>query len=158
MRTFTTFRGISPTNSRYRHTDHLFEEQRRRLYGDRTIDNDFELSIPGANITELDTEDRGGYLIELAAPGYDREDFDISVHNDVLTVAGGLHESRQREHDSFSRREHNYHTFSRSFTLPESTDEDNIAATYKNGILEIYVPVRRPVENTQTPRRIQVGS
>lgn len=157
MRTFTAFTGITPENSRYRNTDHLFDIQRRRLYGDQTIDGDYELSVPGANITEVDEEDRGGYLVELAAPGYEREDFHVSVHNDVMTIKGELQENRRRSHDSYSRREHNYHTFTRSFSLPESADEDNITASYKNGILEVFVPVLKPVEQTKTPRRIEVG-
>ena len=157
MRTFTAFRGITPANSRYRHTDHLFDEQRRRLYGEATINGEHEMSIPGANITELNEEERGGYLIELAAPGYERDDFEVSVHEDILTIRGQQHDSRRREHDSFSRREHNYHTFSRAFTLPDSADEENIVATYKNGILDVFVPVLKPVEQTRTPRRIAVG-
>ena len=158
MRTFTAFTGISPENSRYRNSDHLFDLERKRMYGNQTIDGDYEVSVPGANITELTDNDNGGYLIELAAPGYERDDFHISVHKDILTIKGELHESRQRSHDSFSRREHNYHTFSRSFTLPETTDEDNISANYRNGILEVKVPVLKPVEQTTAPRRIQVGS
>ncbi|PPK84398.1 HSP20 family protein [Neolewinella xylanilytica] len=158
MRTFTAFTGISPENSRYRNSDHLFDLERKRLYGNQTIDGDYEMSVPGANITELTDKDKGGYLIELAAPGYEREDFHISVHKDVLTIKGDLDESRRRSHDSYSRREHNYHTFSRSFTLPETTDEDNITANYRNGILEVFVPTLKPVEQTTAPRRIQVGS
>lgn len=158
MRTFTSFRGITPENSRYRNTDHLFDLERKRLYGNQTIDGDYEVSVPGANITELDEEERSGYLVELAAPGYEREDFHVSVHNDVMTIKGELHDSRQRSHDSYSRREHNYHTFSRSFSLPDSVDEDNITAKYTNGILAVFVPVLKPVEQTKTPRRIDVGS
>ncbi len=158
MREFTSFQGITPANSRYRHIDHLFEEQRRRLYGDQTISGDYELNIPHANITQLEEEERGGYLIELAAPGYQRSDFHVSVHNDVLTIKGELEDNRQRDHSSFTRREHNYHTFTRSFTLPESADEDHITASYVNGILEVFVPVLKPVEQTRTPRRIEVGS
>lgn len=158
MKTFTTFRGISPANSRARYIDTVFDDTRRRLFGDQTITGDNELTIPGANITETETEERNGYLIELAAPGYDRDDFDVSVYEDVLTVRGELKSDRQRSHSSFSRREHNYHTFSRSFTLPDSVDEDGITANYRNGILEVFVPVLKPVEQTRTPRRIEIGS
>lgn len=158
MRTFTSFRGISPANSRNRYIDDIFDDTRRRLFGDRTIEGDYELSVPGANITELDEEERSGYLIELAAPGYDHNDFDISVYEDILTIKGELHEDRVRDRDSYSRREHNYHTFSRSFTLPDSVQEDNITAHYRNGILEVFVPVSQPVEQTKSPRRIKVGS
>ena len=157
MKTFTTFRGITPDNARSRYIDNIFEDQRRRLFGESTIRPEHEMSIPSANISELDQEERSGYLIELAAPGYDKKDFHISVHEDVLTIKAELHEDRQRSHDSFSRREHNYHTFSRSWSLPEGVDEENISAAYVNGILEVFVPVLKPVEQTRTPRRINVG-
>ena len=158
MKTFSVFRGISPDNSRARYIDSVFDDTRRRLFGDETISGDHEFTIPHANITETDTEARMGYLIELAAPGFDRNDFDVSVFDDILTVKGEIHEDRRRSHSSFSRREHNYQTFSRSFTLPESVDEDNITANYRNGILEVFVPVLRPVSETKTPRRIEIGS
>lgn len=158
MKIFTPFTGITPGNSRYRNTDHLFDQQRRKLYGGNTFENNDEFSIPHANISQINEKERGGYLLELAAPGYQREDFDISVDDNVLTVAGNQHESRVRTHDSFNRREHNYHTFSRSFSLPEGSDEDNITAAYNNGMLEVFVPVLRPVEKTRSPRRIEIGS
>ncbi len=158
MKTFTSFRGITPDNSRDRYIDSIFDDTRRRLFGDHTISGGPELTVPGANITETDTEERSGYLIELAAPGYERNDFEISVYDDILTIQGGLEESRLRGPETFSRREHNYHTFSRSFTLPESADEDNIVAAYRNGILEVFVPVLKPINQTKTPRRIEIGS
>lgn len=158
MKTFTSFRGISPSNSRTRHVDSLFDDQRRRLFGDHTINGNYELSIPGANITTLDEKDNGGYLIEIAAPGYDKTDFDISVFTDTLTIRGEVSDDRQRGHESFSRREYNYQSFSRSFTLPESADKENISADYRNGILAIRVPTLKPVEETETPHRITVGS
>ena len=157
MKTFSSFRGIMPDNAHARYIDNLFEDQRRRMFGDHTIRPEHEMTVPGANISEYDEEERRGYLIELAAPGYERGDFDISVHEDVLTIKADLHEDRVRSKDSFSRREHNYHTFTRSWSLPDGVDEDNITATYRNGILDVFVPVLRPVEQTRTPRRIQVG-
>lgn len=157
MKTFTAFRGISPSNSRYRHIDNIFDEQRRRLFGDRTISGDYELSVPSANITELSDETRNGYLIEIAAPGYEKSDFDVNVKDEVLTISGNLSEDRTRDNDSFHRREYNYNSFSRSWSLPESVDEDNITANYRNGILEVYVPTFKAAELTREPRRIEVG-
>lgn len=156
MKAFTSFTGISPDNSMYRNSDHLFDIQRRRLYGDHTIDGDYEFSVPRANITELDEEERSGYLIELAAPGYEREDFDVSIHNGAMTIMAEPHADRFRSHDSFTRREHAYHTFRRRFTLPEQADEENITAAYNRGILEVFVPVLAPVKRTATPRRIEL--
>ena len=157
MKTFTAFRGISPDNSRTRYVDNIFEDQRRRMFGDSSIRPEHEMSIPSANITEYDEAEKSGYLIEMAAPGYEKADFDVSVHDDVLTIKAELDDGRIRHHDSYSRREHNYHTFSRSWSLPEGVDEDNITAVYRNGILDVFVPTLRPVEQTRTPRRITVG-
>ena len=157
MKTFTSFRGITPDNLRTRYIDSIFEDQRRKLFGDHSIRPEHEMSIPSANITEYDEEERSGYLIELAAPGYDKGDFDINVHEDVLTISGKQADERVRNSDSFRRREHNYHTFSRSWSLPESADDDNIEANYRNGILEVFIPVMKPVEETKTPRRINVN-
>ena len=157
MKTFTSFRGITPDNSRSRYIDSIFEDQRRRLFGDRTISGDNELSIPSANISQLEEEDRNGYLIEIAAPGYDRSDFDVNVNDDILTISAELGEDRVRNNDSYHRREYNYHTFKRSWSLPDSADEDNISARYNNGILEVFVPVFKPAEMTREPKRISVG-
>lgn len=157
MKTFTSFQGISPSNVRSRYIDSIFEDQRRRLFGNNTISGDYELSVPTANITEFDDEQRNGYLIEIAAPGYERSDFNVNVKDDVLTISGDLDEGRTRPNDSFYRREHNYHTFSRSWSLPESADDDNITAKYRNGILEVFVPTLKPAEITREPRRIEVA-
>lgn len=158
MKTFTSFRGLTPNNARTRNIDHIFDDTRRRMFGDHTPGDGFELSVPTANITQFDEPERAGYLIEVAAPGYEKSDFDVSVYEDILTISGELQEDRVRDRSSFSRREHNYHTFSRSFTLPESADETNITANYRNGILHVFVPVLKPVEETKKPRRIEVGS
>lgn len=157
MKTFPSLRGISPDNVRSRYIDSIFEDQRRRLFGSNTIQPEHELNIPNANITESTDEKRTGYLIELAAPGYNKEDFNISIDGDYLTISGQLSDERVRDSKSFARREHNFHTFSRAWNLPESCDEDNITANYRNGILEVFIPVNKPIEQTKTPRRIAVG-
>ena len=158
MKTFTSFRGISPDNVRNRYVDNIFEDTRHRLFGDRTIRPGNELSIPSANVTEFEEEERSGYLIELAAPGYENDDFTVEVNDELLTISGALSEDRVRNRTSFRRQEHNYHSFSRSWTLPESIDEENITAGYRNGILEVFLPTHQPIEQTKAPRRIAVKS
>ena len=137
MKTFTAFRGISPNNSRRRHIDNAFDYQRRRMFNDHTIDGENEISIPSANVTEFNDPERNGYLIEIAAPGFNRSDFDVNIKDEVLTITGTIGEDRQRAQESYYRREYNYATFTRSWTLPDSVDEDNISAKYQNGILEV---------------------
>jgi len=157
MKTFTSFRGISPDNSRRRYVDTPFDYQRRRMFNDHTITGDNEFSIPSANVTEFNDTDRNGYLIELAAPGYDRSDFDVNVKDEILTISGSTREDQQRDHDSFYRREYNYATFTRSWNLPDSVDEEKISAKYHNGILKVFVPTLKPAEVTDEPRRIEVA-
>ncbi|WP_020570307.1 Hsp20/alpha crystallin family protein [Neolewinella persica] len=158
MKTFPSLRGITPDSVRSRHIDSIFEDKRRRLFGSHTIQQEHELNIPNANITEENEEKRTGYLIELAAPGYDKGDFDINVNGDYLIISGQLTDDRIRDEASFTRREHNFNAFSRAWSLPESCDEENITAKYRNGILEVFIPVIKPLEQTNTPRRIPVGS
>ena len=157
MKTFTAFTGISPDNSLYRNSDHLFENQRHRLYGNQSMRGDYEFNVPRANISQLDEEERTGYLVEMAAPGYDRDDFEISIHNNIMTIEAKLHEDRFRSHETFMHREHAYHTFERKFTLPEHTDEENVTASYDRGILEVFVPVLRPVAQTTAPRQVKIN-
>lgn len=157
MKTFTAFRGISPDNSRRRYIDNIFDYQRRRLFNDHTITGDNEFSIPSANVTEMEEETRTGYLVELAAPGFERSDFEVNIDEDILTISGNLGEERQRAPETYYRREYNYTTFNRSWSLPEATDKDNISASYRNGILEVFVPTLKPTERTQQPRRIEIS-
>jgi len=95
-------------------------------------------SIPRANVAK-ETE---GYLIQLAAPGYSREDFNINVENNTLTVScSGENTSELNTEVSFTTREYSYSTFSRSWALPKGASVNNINARYEAGILSVKVPV-----------------
>ncbi|HWW37790.1 Hsp20/alpha crystallin family protein [Pedobacter sp.] len=90
--------------------------------------------IPGVNILESDAD----YKIELAAPGLNKEDFQINLKKDTLSVWA---EKKVSEEDKkeYTRREFDYFSFARSFVLPESVDGDKISAEYTNGILNITI-------------------
>lgn len=93
--------------------------------------------IPSVNIAEKESE----FLIEIAAPGLKKEDFRIAVEKDELTVKVDKIEERGEEPalKSYTRKEFNYNSFSRSFTLPESADQANIRAEYTDGILSLKI-------------------
>ena len=74
-------------------------------------------------------------------PGVDPKAVDISLEGDVLTVSG----ERKAEHEEASYREVTYGHFERRISVPEGTDGDKIAAKYTNGVLEITVPLPKPV-------------
>jgi HSP20 family protein len=95
-------------------------------------------SVPAVNIVEKPDK----FVVHLAVPGMDRGDFRIDVDNGILTVSSEKeekHEERDKE-GKFTRREFCYHSFKRSFTLPESVQPDKIEAKYENGLLEITLP------------------
>ncbi len=92
--------------------------------------------IPAVNIKE----DEKQYVLEMAAPGLKKEDFKISLDNDVMNISREVEEKKEEKNENYTRREFWFNSFSRSFTLPETIDFDKIKADYRNGILKITLP------------------
>ena len=94
------------------------------------------LTIPAVNISEK--QDR--YEISLAAPGMKKDDFDIDVEGNMLTISAETEQQKEEKEQKHTRREFNYTSFARSFTLPEGVVRDKIDATYENGLLRLVLP------------------
>ena len=105
-----------------------------------TVDNGASFkkyeSLPSVNIAE----NNDGFKIEFAAPGLTKEEFKINLDNNVLTVESEKKEEKEESKENFTRREFNYSSFQRSFTLPDSANGEKIKAEYQNGILYIEIP------------------
>tara|TARA_X000000950_G_scaffold225933_1_gene272645 strand:+ start:1582 stop:1968 length:387 start_codon:yes stop_codon:yes gene_type:complete len=97
-------------------------------------------TTPRANVIKTNT----GYGIELAAPGFSRDEFELSVDKNKLTIRMGTEDTKEYE-DNLVHREYRYTDFKRSFTLPEKTNIEGIAARYEAGILYVDVPVEEKV-------------
>jgi len=93
-------------------------------------------TTPRANIIKTDT----GYGIELAVPGFSRDEFEMNVENNRLTIAMGTEDTKEYE-DKLVHREYRFANFKRSFSLPEDTNIEGICARYEAGILYVDVPV-----------------
>ncbi len=94
-------------------------------------------TLPSVNIKE----NKEGYEVEVAIPGFDKNDFKLELNNDVLTVSSEKKvENETKEGERFTKREFSYQSFSRSFSLPDTADSDKIAASYESGILKIGIP------------------
>jgi HSP20 family protein len=105
----------------------------RFLDGDRNYANS---NVPAVNVEESDKE----FQIEVAAPGLDKKDFKVNIEENVLTISSSKESSTEEKEKGYLRREFNYNSFSRSFTLPENTDATKINASHKNGVLNISIP------------------
>lgn len=111
------------------------------------------INMPAVNVRELADE----FRIDVAAPGFEKEDFNINVENNVLTISSEKQlEEENKEGETFSRREYSYGAFQRSFNLPPTADADKINARYENGVLKIHIPKREEAK-TKAPRRIDVS-
>lgn len=110
-------------------------------------------SVPAVNVVE--TEDN--FELEVAAAGKTKEDFKVEVDNNVLCISSESEEEKETETEekNYIRKEYSYSSFSRSFTLPDNTQEGEIKATYENGVLQISIPKNEP--STSATKSIPVG-
>ncbi|NHM06279.1 Hsp20/alpha crystallin family protein [Flavobacterium sp. CYK-4] len=106
------------------------------------------LSVPPVNIRETET----AFEVELSAPGKQKEDFNIEIDNDMLTISSEHKTENTTEEGKYTRKEFSFSAFRRSFTLPETVKSDDISASYENGILKISLPKRE--EALPKPKRL----
>lgn len=85
-------------------------------------------------------ETKDGYKIEIAAPGFNKENFKLAVEDQTLTISAENSENKTDESEKWTRKEFHFAGFKRSFTLPKSVDAENIKAEYKDGILHVSLP------------------
>lgn len=104
-------------------------------------------SIPSVNIKE----NLSNFVIELAVPGLKKEDIAIEVEKDLLKVSSKNTseevKTEENEGRKYSRKEFNFSSFERSFTLPDLIQVDEIHANYENGILSIELPKMEEAKN-----------
>lgn len=106
---------------------------------------------PLVNIAESEE----AFNIELAAPGLSKEDFNIDLDNDILTISVEKQIENKEEGDKYTKREFSYSSFKRSFTVPETVDTEAIKGTYSNGVLNIALPKKEA--EVPTKRAIEIS-
>ena len=109
-------------------------------------------TVPAVNVKE----DNDKYNIEVAVPGMEKKDFDVSVENGVLNISARHEEKDEDTNENFTRREFSYRSFRRSFTLPESVKDEDIQAKYEEGILRIMIPKKEEAKKEDT-RKIEIN-
>jgi HSP20 family protein len=106
--------------------------------------------VPPMDLVE--TEDH--LVLKADLPGVSKEDVDIEVKDNVLTVSGERKAEHEEEADGYYRIERAFGRFSRSLTLPQGIDNDAISADFTDGVLEVRIP--KPEE--RKPQRVRIGA
>ena len=104
--------------------------------GEQAVQEDVVDFRPKVNTRETEND----YHIEVELPGVKKENVDIQVDGNILTISGERKVREEVKEEDYHKVESRYGVFSRSFTLPEKVDVSNIEAEFKNGILEVTIP------------------
>lgn len=99
-------------------------------------------------------ETKDAYVLTADLPGVNKDNLDISVTGNRLTVSGKREEERREEDDRFFAYERSFGSFSRAFVMPEGADVDRVKAELDSGVLRICVPKKAEMQ----PKRIEVGA
>ncbi len=142
---------LPTTNKRFRLPGLLDDFFGSDWFNDRA-NWDYSNSVPAVNIAE----NKDSYEIELAAPGIDKKDIKIDLHNNALTISCERNVEHEDKDDQYMRKEFEYSSFSRSFTLPETVNADKIKADHANGILKVHIP-KKPEAVQKGPRQISIS-
>jgi HSP20 family protein len=128
------------------------QDRMNLLFGDAYV-RDEDISsrgwVPAVDIYETASRD---LVIKVELPDVNREDVDVTVENNTLTLKGNKNFPADVKEDQFRRVERRYGSFARSFTLPNTVDATKVSAEYKNGVLTVKLPFREEAK----PRTINV--
>ena len=130
------------------------QERMNRLLGDVYRAADDDVMRRGAWAPPVDIYDSGSHelVIKAELPDMTKDDIDITVENNTLTLRGEKKMDSSIKEEHCHRIERTYGSFSRSFSLPATVDTTKVSADYKNGVLTIKLPVREEAK----PKQIQV--
>lgn len=114
--------------------------------------DDYRSTTPAVNITETEAD----FNIEVAAPGLSKEQFDVNIEDNTLTISVEDKKENEVNEEKYTRREFSYTSFKRSFNLPNTVEVEHINAKYENGILNLTLPKK---EEAKAPavRRIEIA-
>lgn len=107
--------------------------------------------VPSVNIKETEN----AFQLEFAIPGFDKNDIDIQVENDYITISGKKEVSKEESTEEFTRKEFSFGNFKRTFSLPENVNTEKVEANYENGILRVGLP-KKEVKATAVAKKVEI--
>ena len=132
----------------------VLQDRVNRVFGDLGRRFDDEVPARGAWVPAVDVfeNDQHELVLKAELPDLKREDIDIRIENNALTLSGQKKAEQEFSEDRYHRIERTFGHFSRTFTLPNTVDTGRISAEYKNGVLTVKLPKREDAK----PKQIQV--
>lgn len=94
------------------------------------------LNVPAVNVEE----NKDHYMVSIAAPGLKKQDFKIDIEGNMLSISCEKEEKHEEKEAKYTRKEYNYSSFCRSFTIPDEVRKEKIEAKYEDGILILTMP------------------
>jgi HSP20 family protein len=110
------------------------------------------LTTPAVNIIE----NKDYFQVSMAIPGMKKNDFNIDVDGNMLTISSEKEESKDDSNEKYTRKEYSFSSFSRSFTLPEEVNREKIEAVYEEGVLKLTLPKREEAKKLVANKHIAV--
>ncbi|MFI5164947.1 MAG: Hsp20/alpha crystallin family protein [Bacteroidia bacterium] len=110
------------------------------------------IKVPAVNVTET----KDFFMVSLAVPGLKKNDFKIDIEGNMLTISSEKEETIEEKDAKFTRKEYNYSSFSRSFTLPEEVKREKIEAIYEDGVLKLTLPKSEEFKKVAAVKHIAV--
>jgi HSP20 family protein len=131
-----------------------FEREIDRWFGDDWFDIDsmagrsFGDIMGSSRAPAVDVEEKNGkYILRADLPGVKKHDIHVELKDGYLTLSGERTMENEEKKKNYRRIERAYGRFERSFRVPESVKEKDIHASFKNGILELTVPVKEGIKH-----------
>jgi HSP20 family protein len=110
-------------------------------------------TVPSVNIRESNDN----FEVEVAAPGMQKNDFQIQLDGNTLTISSQKQDNQEKTEEGYTRKEFSYQSFQRSFLLPKDVvNDEGIVARYENGLLMLTIPKKDEVKQ-KPPRLIEIG-
>ena len=128
----------------------LFDDFFNRSIAD-FVGSDALVTQPAVNILETNA----AFKLEVAAPGFEKQDFSLNVENDYLTVRAQRERQKDDAAERVTRREFRFDAFERSFKLPATVNQEMISAVYENGVLIVTIPKKE--EAKSVVKTIEIG-
>jgi HSP20 family protein len=122
------------------------------LLADLSTRTEFNLWSPSCDVKETDNS----YIIHAELPGVQKEDIKLELQDGILTISGEKKHEKKEENEKWHKVERSYGRFQRCMALPEGITEENIKATFDNGVLQVEFP--KPVKSLPEKKSIPIAS